>query len=208
MSSKKFRFYKKGGMEDMPISEGIIGPILTVVVIIAVSLFLLALWNWWNSNQENQASMNNFEELYRRIESLKDGEEVTHPFYLDVKYLIVGFEKDKSYVRGECKNFYNGGRVPGQEEFDFAKPIISCGNKGCLCLCDGYECENIFCKQSKFSIISGERVDVRKTGSDMHCEFGLIAGTYVIEPDEGSDVSNIYIKRIGNEVLLCSGKCT
>ena len=205
MSSKKFRFYKKGGMETMPISEGIIGPILTVVVIIAVSLFLLALWNWWNSNQENQASMNNFEELYRRIESLKDGEEVTHPIYLKEFVVIYGFEKDKSMIKGKCRwklwglDFLQIPIAGGEVQ----KPIISCGSKGCLCMAKqdyffgtGSKMteEILVCKSSKYSIIGG------KVDSGKYCDFAIVMG--------GKKVRNVYLNREGKSVRLCFDKCS
>lgn len=204
MNSKKFRFFKKGNgyMEDMPIAEGIIGPILTVLVIVAISLFLLALWNWYNSGQKDQATMNNFEELFRRIESLEDGEEVTHPIYLDEFIVIYGFEKDKNKIEGKCVweiwglNFLKIPTAWGEVQ----KPIISCGNKGCLCLAkQDYNWIRmkealLACKTSKFSITGG------KTDSNRYCEFAMVYG-------DGS-VRNVYLKREGKTVKLCAHKCT
>jgi len=205
MISKKFRLYKKGGMEDMPISEGMIGPILTLVVIIAISLFLFALWNWHNSNQENQANMNNYEELYRRIESLDDGEEITHPIYLKEFIVIYGFEKDKNEIKGKCR-----WKVWGLDFLqipiawgEVKKPIISCGNKGCLCMAKqdyvfgtGTRMKEdiLVCKSSKYSIVGGE-VD-----SGKYCDFAMVIG--------GKEVRNVYLNRDGESVKLCADKCT
>jgi len=199
MNSNKFRLYKKGGMEDMPISEGVIGPILTLVVIIAISLFLFALWNWYNGNQEDQASINNLDELSRRIESLKDGEEITHPISLKIVDKIYGFEKDKNYISGNC-------RLMVDSEFKsiaytIQKPIISCGSKGCLCLCKkDIACTEAYCKPSKFSIVGGKLVEEKKTDFGIFCDYAHVSGV--------GGVRNIYLKREGKTVRLCPAKCS
>lgn len=200
MQTRKFFGSRKGSMEDMPISEGILGPILALLVIIAVSLFLLYLWNWYNSSQEDQASINNFEELHRRLEGLKDDEETLHPIFLQNEKYIVGFEADKDLVSGKCRLLYQGSEIGNIVDRAIQKPKTSCGNSACICLCDGTDCSVAYCKQTTMSLVGGVLEKDQENKDDEICDFVFISGL--------GSVRNIYLKREGDFVKICSSECT
>lgn len=204
MVSKKFRFFKKAGWEGWPFAE-LAATIIVVVIIIAFSGYILKGTAWASeTNQEFQATLNNFNSLIDAINSLDEGSEKSrHPIYLNEDYNIFGFEKGVTKINGKC-NWKTWGIFYDQESREVYKPT-ACGNEGCLCLCKkkgNDECSpdaiaevNLpICKPMKLSFKGGK-------SKDEWCDFAYIAGS------EG--VRNIYLKRDkGKDIVrICADEC-
>lgn len=129
-------------MKKADIMLGIIfWTLVGLIIFFPTALFASKLFNLSSKGIES------FNKLAEIIASLKDGEQLSSPIYMEQKSFIVGFAKNSN--RFENHRFRYSGIEPTDVALVFDKPE-KCAGKSCLCFCNAMDLNQ---KQKPISIL-------------------------------------------------------
>ena len=165
----------------------------------------------------NVNGLSSYNKLIELVESVKDGEILSLPYYMDKKTALIGFSNDSN--RFECNNC----EFTLERTSVFNKPTsTTCeDDSSCICLCtEGFKygegtqsryqfsCEKMYCSSFQ-SLKFLDKVDVKSSNLRAYWECGFLYGRTIHKIANGLLPNNIatrtfYVQRYKNTVHVCT----
>ena len=183
---------KKGQDINLNWIVGALAGILLSSVIITIGL------QWYATTQKTEES---FDALIAKIESLKEGEKMFMPYYLQEDSVLVSFSggEDFNSQRSVPEELFT---EESCDEGIIQVPDI-CGAEDCLCVCDAYyksSFENA-CQEDPIACYPFTSEATKELSFyDSDCSIGV----YREGPNSG--VFTLYLQREGNTLQFCSSE--
>ena len=169
----------------------VIGIAIAVIVVLGILLPLIVkLYNLFLNNPD-QGTVHSFQELSHAIQKAESGKDkILVSFFIENGFRVVGFNKETNNVKETCWWHSN-----------IRKPV-ECGVKACLALCT----EKGDCRKGAKDYTTFENIETIKADPNLKMNYGD-GNSFVIYGKCGLKtygVQNIYIQRIGNDIVISS----